>query len=130
MPEANISGFQELDAAFQELAYVAQRAVLVKAVRAGSEPIVSGAVANAPSDSGNLKSQITTQLMNSQNSVDEVVVRIGPTRKAYYGSYTDRGTKFIHAIHWMTRAFQQNIQAATDRIAEVLKVQIAKATKK
>jgi HK97 gp10 family phage protein len=127
--DVQISGFPELDAALNELSLVAQRAVMVKAVRAGSEPLVAAFKANAPIATGNLQRQISTQLLNSQNTVDQVAMRIGPTKKGFYGSYRDRGTRFLRATHWFMLAFSQTLQAARDRMVDVLKQEIAKVKK-
>lgn len=129
MPDVNIKGFEELDRQLEKLSLVGQRAVLVKAVRAGAEPIRRQASDNAPKATGGLAGDIVTQLRTSENSIDQVVVRIGPTKKHFYGSFHDRGTKFLTATHWLMRAFEQQQGAATALIAETLKTEIAKALK-
>jgi hypothetical protein len=67
--------------------------------------------------------------MTSENTVDEVTIRIGPTTKAFYGSFQDRGTKNVSGKHWFTRAVDNATPAALDAIAGALKTEIEKATK-
>lgn len=130
MPEVIIGGFDNLDKDLQELARVTQRAILIKGVRNGAIPIVAAVKSAAPKASGALAESISTQLMTRDNSIDQVTIRIGPTKKGFYGSFHDRGTKEITATHWFMNAFRGAMETAKSEMIRVLREQILKATKK
>lgn len=128
--DVNIKGFEELEQQFEKLKLVAQRAALIKAVRAGADPLRQEIANSAPKDEGGLANDIVTQLMTSQNSVDSVAIRVGPSKKHFYGSFTDRGTKFIHGTHWMMDAFHRQLERIKALMGEVLRDEISKGLKR
>lgn len=121
---SNIIGFDELERQFNLLSLVGQRQVLTRAAKAGAEVIRSAAASNAPRRTGRLAETMTTSISGRDTSIDQAVVRIGAAKTAFYGSFLERGTRFIHSRPFLQPAFEQNVDQAIETASEVLKQEI------
>jgi HK97 gp10 family phage protein len=104
-----------------------QRQALTKAVRAGAEEIRQQAAGLAPRETGNLASAQTIQIIESR--AEEVIARIGPGRKGFYGLFQELGTRRAAAQPFLKPAFDQRQRQALEIASWHLKESIEKAVR-
>lgn len=117
-----------------------------QAVAAGAGVVRKAARANAPVDSGNLQAAVVMKRVRDTNLTEEYIVtpRRGKTRDgkaakrgngklgkdAYYARFVEFGTVKMPARPFMRPALEDNVQRATQAIAERLAARIKKVTAK
>lgn len=99
-------GIEQFENKLRDLALTVKRKALVKAVKRGGELIRAEAASRAPRDTGTLAENEVVSLRNSENSADEVTVRIGPAKKAFYGLFEEIGTAHSTAEPFLGPAFE------------------------
>ncbi len=122
-------GLEKFESKLKELALTVQRKVLIQATRKGAELIRAEAEARAPRTTGKLSENIIVVLRNSENTADEITVRIGPSMKVFYGLFEELGTAHATGHPFLRPAFDakkddalqitsQEFLAAIEEVAE------------
>lgn len=86
-----LQGFPQLDKRFNQLAAVAKREALAKAVKAGAVIVRDDAAARAPRRTGALAAHMTTKV-SADTDISEARAFIGPGKKEFYGHFQEFGT--------------------------------------
>lgn len=119
-----IQGARELERVLKRLPAQIRGKVLQSAVMAGAAPIRREAKANAPVDDGTLRKSIVAR--KDKASGASAAVKIGPTRKGFYGLFAEFGTSRQSAKPWLRPAFESTKRAALERIGKALARNIEK----
>jgi HK97 gp10 family phage protein len=124
------AGGEELARVLNKLpSAVAQRSVLLKALRAGAEPMRSTAEQLAPRRTGRLAENIIVQTVTRIGSPQggkwrstdgEAWVAVGPRKEYFYGLFQEYGTKRHSARPFMRPAFMSGAPAALPIISAEL----------
>lgn len=141
-----VLGLRELGVAMQTLSDDMRTKVARQAVAAGAGVVRKAARDNAPVDSGNLKASLIMKRIKDTNLTEEYIVtpRKGKTRDgksakrgqgklgkdAYYARFVEFGTVKAPAQPFMRPALEDNVQRATNAIADRLAARIKKVTAK
>lgn len=121
------SGGQELMAAMQDLSERVTKKVLRVALEDAAEGIRRRASAMAPrgDPSGvNLRDEIVVGPARGQD-VKEVAVAIGPTPRAFYGSFQEFGTSRTPARPFLRPAFDEGAEKALLRLKDSIWEELA-----
>lgn len=130
MAEFSIDGMPEFLESLKKLGYSTQKNVLLKAIKAGAEPIRVRAGELAPQGETNVlgESQIITAA--GQNAtIDEVSVKIGPAINAFYGLFQEEGTQHHEKQEFLGPAYEEKIDEAQQITGDVLWNEIMKASR-
>lgn len=141
-----VLGLRELGVAMQGLSDDMRTKVARQAVAAGAGVVRKAARDKAPVDSGNLKASLIMKRVKETNLTEEYIVtpRKGRTRDvkaakrgqgklgkdAYYARFVEFGTVKAPAQPFMRPALEDNVQRATQAIADRLRARIKKVTAK
>lgn len=130
-----VLGLRELGVAMQGLSDDMRTKVARQAVAAGAGVVRKAARDKAPVDSGNLKASLIMKRVKDTSLTEEYIVtpRKGKTRDgkdAYYARFVEFGTVQAPAQPFMRPALEDNVQRATNAIAERLAARIKKVTVK
>lgn len=93
MPEI-FKDAKELERKFNEQGHFMRRQLLTKGTRKGAEVIQAQQELTAPRDTGFLADEILIRIDGANSSAAEVVAKIGPSQKAFYGLFQEFGTAF------------------------------------
>lgn len=104
MPTLN--GIEKFESKLRDLALTVQRKALVKATKRGGELIREEAASRVERDTGRASEQQILVLRNSENSADEVTVRVGTSMKAFYALFLEIGTAHSTAEPFLGPAFE------------------------
>jgi len=91
---------------------------LETAAKAGARVIRDTAKDNVPVRTGTLRDSITIETVEKDEN--EVVVRIGPQKKAFYGLFLEYGTSKMAARPWLRPAVDEKQQEALEAVEKVL----------
>lgn len=128
-----LHGAQDLARRLRELPKQMSRVALIKAAKAGAEPIVERAQDLAPKGTGKQFGRRTVHLAESigtrftRRGALRVVVQIGTEKDAYWGFFIEYGTSKMAAQPFMRPAFDAGAQDAVDAIAAVLRDEVERA---
>jgi HK97 gp10 family phage protein len=141
-----VSGLRDLGVAMSRLSADMAGKVARQATAAGAGVVRRAARRGAPVDSGNLAAAIVMKRQRQSRLTEEylVTVRKGKTRDAkagktgqakqgkdaYYARFVEFGTVKMPARPFLRPALENNLQAATDAMAQRLKQRIEKANGK
>src|SRR5262249_11484930 len=120
--EIEYKGFDELQEAFAALSYVGQKQTLARAARRGAEPVQIETPRQPPVHSGSLSQEI--MIVVSEQTAEGVVAKIGPSKRAFYGSFVNQGTRFMAAEEFASSSLQDAGPEAIFRINETLRDEI------
>lgn len=120
-----LHGARELERVLKLLPKQIRGAVLQRSVMAGATPIRKAAKANAPRASGALANSIVAR--KDKTAGASAAVKIGPTRKRFYGLFAEFGTSTQPAKPWLRPAFETTKGEALNRIGKALGRNIEKA---
>ncbi len=109
-----------LKAAFDRQGYAMRRVLLTKSVKAGAEIIRQRAEELAPRDTGQLAESELVRVIGADSSAAEVVAKIGPDRKCFYGMFQEFGTAFMVAHPFLNPALEQSQDEALKVSAEIV----------
>jgi len=114
------------------LALGTQKNIIVRALRAGSQPCLELATANAPNDPDTDGSRIADNMgvVVSDQTATGAVARIGPKKWNYIGRFAEFGTKHQPAEPWLRPAFDATLDQAVQIIGDVVGTEIEKEMKK
>lgn len=121
------SGGQELMAAMEDLSTRITRKVLLVALEDAAEPIRKRASVLAPrgDPSGvNLHEEIVVGPARGKDN-REVAVAVGPTPRAFYGSFSEFGTSEMSAKPFLRPAFDEGAEASLARLADSIWEELA-----
>ena len=123
-----------------------RKKVARQAVAAGAGVVRKAAREKAPVDTGNLKASLVMKRVKDTNLTEEYIVtpRKGRTRDvkaakrgkgalgkdAYYARFVEFGTVKVPARPFIRPALEENVQRATNAIADRLRARIKKVTAK
>lgn len=105
----NIEGLEELEEALTNGSKRVAKKFLQKVEREATKPLVESAKQYAPYDTGNLEMEIHRQSVTSDGAL---TMRVGPSSRAFYGSFDEFGTEKQAATHWLensARAVQDEV---------------------
>lgn len=141
-----VSGLRQLGEAMRGLSEDMRTKVARQAVAAGASVVRKAARDKAPVDSGNLKASLIMKRIRETNLTEEYIVtpRKGKTRDgkaakrgqgklgkdAYYARFVEFGTVKVPARPFIRPALEDNVQRATQAIADRLAARIKKVTGK
>lgn len=83
---------KDLEKAFNKLGFSRRQVVLIKAAKAGAEIIRQDAAWRAPRETGRLQEEMILTTAGTESNAAEVTVKIGPSRRAFYGLFQEIGT--------------------------------------
>ena len=104
---------------------VKRKNAIVRALRAGAEPIRARAGELAPFRTGRLKESMMITV--SDQTATGAIAKIGPSREAPYGSPNEFGTAHMAAHPFLKPAYDEKVGEATRIIGERLAAEIEKA---
>lgn len=84
--------------------------ILSKAGRRGGRLLAEEEEHLVPRDTGKLAANIKVNV--TEKSATEVIINIGPSRKAFYASFRNWGTKYKRGEHFVERAWTNKNQEA------------------
>lgn len=103
MPE-EIQGMDDLLKDLEELSDLQAQQVLSKTMKNASIVLAEEQEHLVPQKTGKLASSIRYQI--TEKTASEVFSRIGPTRRAFYASFGNWGTRHQQGQHFIERAFE------------------------
>ena len=114
------------------LALGTQKNLIVRALRAGAEPIRARAAEMAPDDPTTPWSRIKENMMItvSDQTANGAVAKIGPSRKGFVGQFSEWGTSRQSAKPFLKPAYDEKLDEAVRIIGETLADGIEKEMKK
>ncbi len=119
---AVIQGLEQFEAKMKTLPLIVQRKVLVAAVKDAGEIIRQGAQDDAPVLTGHLSAGEVISVVASQSNAYYVLIRIGPSRKVFYGIFPEHGTAYMEAEPWLEPSFENRTKAlALARVSKAFK---------
>jgi len=141
-----VAGLRQLGEAMRGLSEDVRTKVARQAVAAGASVVRKAARDKAPVDSGNLKASMIMKRIRETNLTEEYIVtpRKGKTRDgkaakrgqgklgkdAYYARFVEFGTVKVPARPFIRPAMEDNVQRATQAIADRLAARIKKVSGK
>jgi HK97 gp10 family phage protein len=127
MPEI-FRDFNALAKQFEDLSYSVQKKVLVKAAKAGAQVIRDEAERLAPKLTGELAKNEIVTIAGTGSNAAEVVVKIGPDKKHFYGLFQELGTAHQPAQPFLEPALESQRDAALNAARDVLAEEIDKVS--
>lgn len=124
----DIKGMDDLLADLDELTLVQGQQVLTKSLKNASTILVEEQEHLVPQRTGKLADNIRYQL--TEKSASECISRIGPSRKAFYASFGNWGTRFQRGKHFIEQAWSNKNEEVYAVIRFELGKFIDKAMKK
>lgn len=119
-----ITGVLELDWALKELPIRLGKKVIRQAIRQALRPVKAAVEANAPVDTGKLKSKVRIRAGKGKKGTIKLVVRIGEgdfAGQTFYAAMVEYGTSKQPGQHYMLRAYESTrIQARDEAIRLIL----------
>lgn len=103
---ATIIGLKELEQKLKKLDLAVQSKELMKAAKAGGEIIRDAMEQRAPRDTGRLAAGEIVSALPSQSNAYVATVRIGPSRKVFWGLFQEFGTAHMAAQPFVLPAFE------------------------
>jgi len=128
-----IQGMQGLLDSMEALPYSLQKNLIVRELRKGGQVIADEAARIAPRDDNDddgFHMADSMMVVVSDQTFEGAVAKIGPSRKGYYGIFTEIGTIYVAGKHWLRRAFDSRIEEVTRTIGEGLGRAIEKEMKR
>lgn len=131
MPE--IEGLDHLLKQLDDLAsLVTSKKLIVRALRAGAEPVRERAEQLAPDDPTTPGSRIRESMMASVTDQTGIgaVAKVGPSRKGFVGQFQEWGTAHIAAKPFLMPAFEEKkaeaVRIIGDTLAEGIETEMKK----
>jgi len=119
MPDdIQLMNFKSLDRALKTLPDRIAGKVIRSATLSGAGIIRKEARSRVAVDDGNLKKNISSKLKNKSDT--HVTYSVGPTNKAFYGTFLEFGTEHIRAQPFLRPAFDEKKGEAARKIEERL----------
>lgn len=116
-----LQGIEQLDSKLNQLKFSVQQKMLMAALKKSAEVTRLRAAENAPVLTGKLRGAIRVATAPSLSSAYVAVVRVGPSRKGFYGSFQEFGTSFHTPQSFLGPAFEETEQQVMARTAEEFK---------
>lgn len=107
----NIEGLDELEEAFTQGSKRLVKKFLQKVEREATKPLVESAKQYAPYETGNLEMEIHRESVTSDGAL---TMRVGPSSRAFYGTFDEFGTEHQAATHWL----ENSARAVQDEVLE------------
>lgn len=135
--EVEITGLDELEAKLKDIGDKLARKHLRKALRAGGKVLQEALVESAPvatgdtpagHDPGTLRDSIRPRLGMSSIK-EEGKVSVGPSKDAFWGRFSEFGTRHEPARPWIRSAFDSSAQVALNAFVDALKQGLQDETK-
>src|SRR5262245_52196384 len=123
---AEIRGLADLQAKLNELGEIGKRKILQKALKNGAEVVRQEAENSAPRLTGKLAKEEMISI-EEDSSLYEAVVKIGPSRLAFYGLFIELGTAHQVAQPFLEPALERKKGQAVIDVTDVLAAEIDKA---
>ena len=148
MPDVQVLGFKELDAALAQLPESLRRQVVLRALRKAAQPMVRDARAKArrgkdPRKRGSMKQRKSGESeaighgadsiaarATKSDSPTEAAVAVGPDARHWYMKFLEFGSAHQAADRFLTPAFETNKEAAIQAIGQELWKEIAATAKR
>jgi len=123
-----LQGFKSLSRALKQLPDKVAGKVIRSATLSGAGIIRKEARSRVSVDDGTLKKSISSKLKDKSDT--HVAYSVGPTNKAFYGTFIEFGTEHIRAKPFLRPAFDEKKGEAARKIEERLAKGIEKAAEK
>lgn len=117
---AVLHGMDKLDAKLKKMTFTVRQKMLTKAAKAGAELIRADAASRAPRDSGKLSENMVITVAR-ESTADTVLLKIGPSRDAFYGRFQEWGTINASQQPFLDPAFEARKEEALRLVAEQFK---------
>lgn len=122
----NLRGMPELREALKRLGSALKMEVIQEALMKGAEPIRAAAAQKAPRRTGTLAEEMiaahsTEWGRYARGAREAVAVRIGPSKKAFYGKFQELGTRRHAAQPFLRPAFDERKDEAMGIIRDELR---------
>lgn len=115
MPEV-VKGMDDLLRKLGDLQLTEAKKVIARALRKAGAPIARRAGELAPVDTGRLRAE---QLITvREQSATEAILRVGPSRRAFYGLFQELGSAHHSPQPFLKRAFDETKDEAEQIIRE------------
>jgi HK97 gp10 family phage protein len=121
---AVLEGIDELDAKLKRLDLTVRAKMLMTALKKNVEPTRAGSAQRAPVLTGNLATHQAIATVPSLSNALTAVVRVGPERKAFYGTFDEFGTKFMGKQPFLGPAFEETKEEVLKKTAEDFKATV------
>jgi|SRR5215510_12151072 len=118
---AVLEGIDELDDKLKGLDLAVRRKMLMTALKENVEPVRAGTAQRAPVLTGRLSREQIIATVPSQSTAQVAVVRTGPSRKAFYGTFQEFGTRFISEQPSLGPSYEANKEEVLKRTSEDFK---------
>lgn len=117
-----VQGLQSLLDSMEGLPFVLRKNLIVRALRKAGEIIARRGASLAPNDPMTAGSRIADSMKVAvrDQTATGATAEIGPTGKGFVGIFHERGTKFMRARPWLSRAFDQSVDEAYDVLGKTL----------
>jgi HK97 gp10 family phage protein len=114
-----IEGLAELSEVLTTLAPQAAKRYLSRCAKPAAQVVLDEMGQTVPVGIGRLEECLTSQKTWDNDGGDEttMLVVIGPTKNAFWGSLQEFGTKFQTGTHWMGRAWESSKDRCLDVFA-------------
>jgi HK97 gp10 family phage protein len=120
-PIMHLDGHEELNRALRAIGDRASGIVLQRAAEEGAKEIQKEAERNAPRESGQLEENIVARVIPRGQKVGRARADVGPTKRAFYAAFVERGTSRMPAQPWLRPAFEASISNATEAVGRALR---------
>jgi|SRR5688572_14506477 len=125
----NLYGFPDLYNDFKQLDYAEQKIVLIRAVRAGAEPIRERISQLAPVQTGLLRDEIIVTMAGTRSDIFSASALIGASTKAFYSGFQELGTAFAPAQPHIDPAFVSEEENALGLMGQTIEDETGKRLK-
>ena len=124
-----LEGAKELDLVLKKLPNAVRGRVMRSAAMAGARVVRDTAKRTVPVEQGDLRDAIVARSERDAGR-HEVKVKVGPTRRGFYGLFLEFGTVRLPARPWLRPAWEASKGKALNRIGKALGPAIERAAKK
>lgn len=123
---AVLQGLDQFDRALKQLSLVTQGQLLKQAVKKGAELIREEAENRAPRDTGTLAEEEIVSVVAGESNAFEATVKIGPSKKAFYGFFQEFGTAHHAAQPFLMPSFEEKQDEALQVVSDELRKAVEK----
>lgn len=113
-----LDGVESVVRELEKLGTVGKRIENVALKKAG-QTVKTAIQSEAPSRTGTLKGSIVVSTVKTKEGMK--YVKVGPSKKGWYGKFLEFGTKKMKANPFMTRGYEKSKRSAVDIIKSELK---------
>ncbi len=113
-----LNGVEELEGKLNKLARDVQRKLLTTALKNAADLTRERASELAPVRTGRLKKEEIIVKVGAESTLDHAVVRVGPSKDAFYGLFQEIGTIHMTARPFLRPAFEETKTQVYEKAAK------------